>query len=212
MVKRLHSGRACQSGVLVALLARRGFTGITNVLEARFGGFCTTLGGNSVDATKLTMGLGKEWEILNVGFKPYPTAVTFHSVLDAARSMMDEHGFRAEDCERIVVHTSTFSLVHCGFAYQPTDATAAQMNLSFCLASMLRFGEVFVDQFTETSIRDHETINLMQCIRHVADKELDELGAAGRQVAWLEVFLRDGRQFTRRADRRKRQYRKPHEP
>ena len=39
MVKRMHSGRAAQSGVYGALLARRGFTGIKNVVEADFGGF-----------------------------------------------------------------------------------------------------------------------------------------------------------------------------
>jgi 2-methylcitrate dehydratase PrpD len=64
MVKRLHSGRACQSGVMAALLAKRGFTGITNVLEADFGGFCSTLRGDKIDVPVLTAGLGKEWEIL----------------------------------------------------------------------------------------------------------------------------------------------------
>src|SRR6185312_6697637 len=39
MVKRLHAGRAAQSGLLGALLAKRGFTGIPNVVEASSGGF-----------------------------------------------------------------------------------------------------------------------------------------------------------------------------
>src|SRR5262249_15066431 len=42
MVKRMHAGRAAQSGLYAALLAGRGFTGITDVFEAPYGGFCTT--------------------------------------------------------------------------------------------------------------------------------------------------------------------------
>src|SRR5262249_56966035 len=38
MVKRLHAGRAGQSGMLAALLAKRGFTGIPDILEAGYGG------------------------------------------------------------------------------------------------------------------------------------------------------------------------------
>jgi aconitate decarboxylase len=39
MAKRLHAGRAAQVGLMAALLARRGFTGISDVVEAGNGGF-----------------------------------------------------------------------------------------------------------------------------------------------------------------------------
>jgi len=39
MVKRLHAGRAAQGGLMAALLARQGFTGISDVVEAGYGGF-----------------------------------------------------------------------------------------------------------------------------------------------------------------------------
>ena len=42
MVKRFHAGRSSQSGLYGALLAQAGFTGIVNVLESEYGGFCTT--------------------------------------------------------------------------------------------------------------------------------------------------------------------------
>src|SRR6202012_129192 len=45
MVKRLHAGRAAQGGLMGAMLARRGFTGITEVLEAGYGGFLSSLSG-----------------------------------------------------------------------------------------------------------------------------------------------------------------------
>jgi len=45
MVKRLHAGHAAQMGVTGAMLARRGFTGIPDILEASYGGFLSTLSG-----------------------------------------------------------------------------------------------------------------------------------------------------------------------
>src|SRR5678815_2245228 len=42
MVKRMHAGRAAQSGLYGALLAQAGFTGIAGVFESEYGGFCTT--------------------------------------------------------------------------------------------------------------------------------------------------------------------------
>ena len=52
MVKRLHLGRAAESGVLAASLAADGFTGPSTVLEGKFGflkAFCTERPGG-VDA------------------------------------------------------------------------------------------------------------------------------------------------------------------
>jgi 2-methylcitrate dehydratase PrpD len=37
MVKRLHPSRAAQSGVYGVLLAQKGLSGITNILEASYG-------------------------------------------------------------------------------------------------------------------------------------------------------------------------------
>src|SRR5436309_12236794 len=58
MVKRLHLGRAAESGVLAASLAADGFTGPQSVLEGEFGFFkvfCTKF-----DMDELTRGLGKD--------------------------------------------------------------------------------------------------------------------------------------------------------
>ena len=75
MAKRLHCGRAAQSGVYAALLAARGFTGIPNVLEAPYGGFLSSY----TDASQpqnLIDGLGQRWRILEVGYKPYASAAS----------------------------------------------------------------------------------------------------------------------------------------
>ena len=78
MVKRMHAGRAAQSGVYAALLAQKGLTGITNILEADFGGYCKVMADVS-DINKLTIGLGKNFETGRVGFKPYSAGGSTHT-------------------------------------------------------------------------------------------------------------------------------------
>ena len=118
MSKRLHSGRAAQAGVVGAQLAARGFTGIPNVLEASYGGFLSTLSGEP-EMSHLTRGLGTDWEIRKVGFKPYATAASVQSVLFAIDALMAENSLTADDIERVVIHCSTMAHRHCAWPYEP---------------------------------------------------------------------------------------------
>src|SRR5713101_5336267 len=63
MVKRMHGGRSSQSGLYGALLAERGFTGITDVFESPYGGFCTTFSRSQdrFDMNELSAGLGERF-------------------------------------------------------------------------------------------------------------------------------------------------------
>jgi 2-methylcitrate dehydratase PrpD len=67
MVKRLHLGRAAESGVLAASLAKNGFSGPATVLEGKFGYmnvFC-----HEGDPARLTAGLGEAWKLLTLTLK-----------------------------------------------------------------------------------------------------------------------------------------------
>ena len=61
MTKRMHAGRAAQSGVAAGLLARQGFTGSPDALEASYGGFMSSLADNP-DTTTLAASLGSTWD------------------------------------------------------------------------------------------------------------------------------------------------------
>jgi aconitate decarboxylase len=68
MVKRMHAGHAAQSALYGACIAEEGFTGITDVFESPYGGFCTTYSRTQdrFDLPELTAGLGTVWETMNV--------------------------------------------------------------------------------------------------------------------------------------------------
>jgi len=194
MVKRMHAGRAAQSGLYAALLAGRNFTGIVDVFEAPYGGFCTTFSRSQdrFDLKQLSAGLGERFETMRISLKFYSCVGSNHTTLDAIRDIRKRHPFAAADIDRITVHASQVTLDHAGWSYRPEGLTAAQLNLAFCVATLIIEGDVFVDQFTPDCVADPARIALANKVQVVHDPAITALGAAHRHKVAVEVRLRDG--------------------
>jgi 2-methylcitrate dehydratase PrpD len=194
MVKRMHSGRAAQSGVYGALLARRGFTGIKNVLEADYGGFLSTLT-DKVDVDRLTKGLCEEWETLNIGFKPFSTVASIQASLDGLRQLMQQNKLAADDIAELRCDVGTMTHVHCAWQYKSQGVTAAQMNLFFGLAAIAVDGDAFVHQYREDRLRDPKILDFIKRIKSNPDPEIDKMGPFFRHASRLSLTTRDGREI-----------------
>ena len=199
MVKRVHAGRASQSGVYGALLAERGLTGITDILEADYGGYCKVMA-DSQDLGRITNGLGEKYEVLNVGFKVFSCCGSNFTALEGLSSLMRDHGLRAPDIQKITVNSSTVTKLHVGWDYRPDEVTTAQMNLPYCLAAMALEGEVFVEQFSEEKIKDPAILEFIKRIEVIPDPELDRLGPDHRHTSICRVRTEDGRLLEKRVD------------
>ncbi|MFZ3310334.1 MAG: MmgE/PrpD family protein, partial [Xanthobacteraceae bacterium] len=129
MVKRMHAGRAAQSGLYAALLASHGFTGIVDVFEAPYGGFCTTFSRSQdrFDLAQLSAGLGERFETMRIALKFYSCVGSNHTTLDAVRDIRKRRPFTPEDIGSIVVHASQVTVDHAGWPYKPEGLTAAQL-------------------------------------------------------------------------------------
>ena len=202
MVKRMHAGRSSQSGLYGALLAERGFTGIEDVFESEYGGFCTTFSRSTdrFDLSKLTAGLGAEWQTMGVALKFYSCVGSNHTTLDSIRALQSEHRFGPEDVDRIEVHGSQVTADHVGWKYEPRGLTAAQLNLPFCVATLLLEGDCFVDQFNEACVTDERRIALSERVEVRADPAITARGAKFRHTVRVQVQLKDGRRLERGAD------------
>ena len=194
MVKRMHAGRAAQSGLYGALLAEAGFTGIVDVFESSYGGFCTTFS-RSQDRFKLnelTSGLGERFETFGVALKFYSCVGSNHTTLDAIRAIGARRPFRADEVGRIVVHGSQATVDHVGWPYKPQGLTSAQMNLPFCIATLLAEGDVFVDQFSEAVVTDPRRMALAAKVEVVHDPAITARGAKLRHMVRVEMQFADG--------------------
>src|SRR5436190_21842670 len=194
MVKRMHAGRSAQSGLYGALLAKAGFTGITDVFEAPYGGFCTTFSRSTdrFNLDALSAGLGSDWEAMRVALKFYSCVGSNHTTLDAIRDIRKRHPFTLDELDRIVVHGSQVTVDHVGWPYRPEGLTSAQLNLPYCVATLLLEGDVFVDQFTEAAVHDRARMELSKKVQVVHDPAITALGAKFRHKVRVDVHLRDG--------------------
>jgi aconitate decarboxylase len=134
---------------------------------------------------------------MGVRLKFYACVGSNHSTLDALRELRAAHPFRVNDVDRIVVHGSQASVEHVGWKYEPRGMTAAQLNLSYCVATLLLDDEVFVDQFTDDKLADPARLALAGRVEMRHDPEITARGGKFRQMVRVEVHLKDGSRLER---------------
>lgn len=194
MVKRMHAGKAAQSGIYAALLASRGFTGIDNIVDATFGRFLSSYCSLRFPE-RLLLGLGVEWETLNVFYKPFASAASMHTALDGLRRLMLEAGIVAWEIRRLEIGCSGAMFQHCAWRYVPRGVASAQMNLMFGLASMALKGDVGVGSFTEDALSDPAVLDFIDRIEAFIDPEIEGFGPEGRHAARVIVHTVDGSRY-----------------
>jgi 2-methylcitrate dehydratase PrpD len=194
MVKRMHAGRSSQSGLYGALLAQNGFTGIVDVFEAPYGGFCTTFSRSTdlFDLDELSAGLGERFETLRISLKFYSCVASNHTSLDAIRAIQARRPFTPDELSKIVIRGSQVTVDHVGWPYRPEGLTSAQLNLPFCIATLLLEGDVFVDQFEPEAFTDATRMELSKKVEVVHDPAITALGSKFRHKVSVEVHFNDG--------------------
>ena len=117
MVKRMQCAKGAQSGLYAALLAADGFTGIEDVFEEKYGGFCSTFSHSTdqFDLPALVDGLGKRWETMRIAIKTYACRGGNHTAVNAIDELVNETGLKAEDVEEITIGVTEGMVKHSGW-------------------------------------------------------------------------------------------------
>lgn len=197
-VKRLHPGWAGHAGAVAAALARGGFTGPPTILEGRFGFYRTFLGADPDPAPFDT--LGRQWETLRVGFKPYPCCHYNHAYLDCALELRATHALQPEAIAGIecLVPAGEVPIV-CEprpAKLRPRTPYEAQFSLPYSVAAALVDGWVGLDTYEPARLADGRVLDLAARVTHTIDPESRfPQGFPG----WVRVRLVDGRTVEARA-------------
>lgn len=186
MTKRLHPGKAAETGVTAAFLARAGMTGPAQILESSWGGFFPTYCGDTAKPEKLLEGLGQRNAIEATGIKPYACCRGSHSSIDALLQVIRTHGLVAAQIERIVVHCPAHTVRLVG-GREVSSVLEAQMSLPYALAVTACSGRADLPQFDPVRIGEDEIRRLMAATQLEADRPADDM-----EGPLLEVFLTDG--------------------
>jgi len=178
MVKRMQHGRACQNGVYAALLASGGFTGIEDVFEVPYGGFCTTFTQSidDFDIEQINAGLGEKFETMRVRIKLYPCVGGCHGPVNTVLVMKQREGFSADDIESVRISGAKAFVEHGGWPFEGRNVTEAQMNMPYSIAAALTDGELTVSRYTDDAIKDPMVCDLARRITVQLDEEAPRQG------------------------------------
>ena len=165
-----------------------------DVFESPYGGFCSTFSRSNdrFNLDELSWELGRQWETMRISLKFYSCVGSNHTTLDAIRDMQARTPFGADDIASIVVHGSDVTVEHVGWPYTPQGMVSAQLNLPFCVATLLLEGDVFVDQFTEEAVDDKPRIELSKKVSVVHDPSITARGSNYRHMVRVDVQLKNG--------------------
>ena len=164
MAKALVSGNAARNGVMAATLAARGFTAEKSILETSQGMADAFCGDGEIDWQSMTRELGKRYELERGAItKEYPSCSPSHRPIEAVVELVQKHGIRAEDVDRIECDLHSFSLRRA----EAGDAHEGQYSLQYCLSVALLDGQMGLRQMTDERVKSQDVQALMRRLRIV---------------------------------------------
>lgn len=190
--KSLHPGKAAFNGVLSARLAALGASSPPTMLEHEKG----YLQAFSLEpkAAALTEGLGHTWEILQNGFKFFPSILASHAAIQATLDVVGAHDVKAADIAAIT--NETYATVASHFSAKTvTTAMGARVSVPYCVAVAALDREVGQAQFAPERVARADVQDLLGRTDVVAVPELTKLYPE-KFPARVTVTLRDGRKLT----------------
>jgi 2-methylcitrate dehydratase PrpD len=190
MVKRLHLGRAAESGVLAASLASEGFSAPASVLEGEFG-FLRVFCGGEFDRAELTRGLGENYATRSITLKRFPCHITAHTSVQAIIDLRAEFDYSGANVSSIHI-AGNDKMAGVNNIPSPADIMMAQYSIPFCVALAHMRDPRDPRSFDETALCDPQIRALAQRVKiSVAKVQPTPLAAA------VTVTLQDGRVLSR---------------
>jgi len=181
MTKRIHLGRAAQSGLESALLAEAGLSGPPTILEGEYGYLQAYPPGPRVE--NLVDGLGTRWLLEETRVKPYPghgTAQAFIPVLDAWRS----RGIDPRRIDGIVITTSEQGTEKRFQDPAPDSVLGAQYSMPFMTALAIVRGVDGLIELNENVLDDDLLRHLAARVTITEDQRFTgNVIAAGGEIA-----------------------------
>jgi 2-methylcitrate dehydratase PrpD len=199
MSKPLHAGRAAEAGVLAALGAAKGVTGVHDMLEGEVGfGAAMSV---KPDWTQATKDLGTVYNITQVTFKNHGCCGHTFPSLDAVIELRNKHKLAPKDIAKIRIATYQGGLDVVN-NYKPEGDYQAKFSLPYVAAHALIHGSVRLNAFEPDRLNDRELRALMAKVELVADPELSK-SFPRQRAARVEIETTDGRKLAHFQETRK---------
>jgi 2-methylcitrate dehydratase PrpD len=222
MTKPLHAGLAAKSGVLAALLAKRGLTAAKDALEGPLG-FFHTYGWAEKPKLERIAKLGNPWGLETPGMmnpKLYPCCHGLATSIEHGILIRDRYRISFEDVEEIEIHSQPKTLsamlskryvgtsepVMWGYDGPPRQITPAipttgkeaKFSKEYAFARAIQDGKVGIAHFTDEAVRDPLIHRWMEKIKVYHNSRLEKISNTHPEEEWpygerVVIKLKDGR-------------------
>ena len=189
-IKRLHPGRAAQSGILASHLAHEGFTGPATIFEGENGFLIAFSHDRVFDEAALIRDLGRDYRAGLTAFKPYPGCRFAHAVIDLGLDLARSEGFEIDHLERGQVRIYKTDILN--YNPIPDNIVHAQFSVPYLLATALVHGEVTLNHLTDEAIKDSHVLSISKRILVLEDDEFSK-DYPERYSTEVRLEFQDGR-------------------
>lgn len=195
-VKRLHTGLGARAGVEAALLAKKGITGPSTVIDGPKG-LWITFGRGKAYPERLFDQIGEKYLLSTIMFKPYNCCYLIHPAIQCFLEMCKTNQLNSDNIASVRVGMSQFSVSHAGKIKIPKDELGAQFSTSFTLALSLIRAEPAMWSYTEEVLNNNEIIELAKKIDVYVDSEANTEFPQKNGVI-VEIITKDESKFSSR--------------
>jgi 2-methylcitrate dehydratase PrpD len=196
-IKRFHPGRAAQSGVLAARLAKEGFTGPATILEGQNGYLQAFSFEKTWDESLIVRDLGQRYTAMLTAFKPYPGCRFAHTALDLGYDFHHQDRLNTDQIEQVNVRLYKTDILN--YVHRPATAVIAQFCVPFLLATMLLKGKVALQDLTPAGITDPAILRLADKIEVVEDPDFTA-AYPEKYITDVQIRLGSGLVISHRSD------------
>ena len=198
MTKPFHAGRACESGIVAAELAKLGWTATPVVLEANRGFFKAAGGG--YDAEAIAGKLGRPWTFAapGVSIKPHPSGSLTHPGMGLMLDLIRRHEITPGQVVRVRVGTNRHmpnALIH----HRPRNELQAKFSMEFCMAILVLERKAGLAEFTDRVVNQPKVRRMIDKIEFGVHPEAEAAGYE-KMTTIIDIELADGRTVSGRAD------------
>lgn len=188
MAKSFHAGRAAQNGYAGAVLAQSNFTAGERSIEGPRG--FAAVQAAKYDLSKITNGLGKDFQIRENAYKPYPCGLVVHPTIDGCIDLYRDHHPAPESIKAVRVRVAPLVLDLCN-KRDITRGLEGKYSIYHSAAVGLTRGKAGLQEYTDEAVNDPVVKSVRERVTAVADNAITE------DQSHIEVELADGRKIIR---------------
>lgn len=196
MTKPLHPAKAAQNGLLSSLLAQKGFTGPSRIIEGKQG-FATATS-KETNLESITADLGNYYCMGDIGFKVHAGCRHTNSPVDGTLALVQKYDIKPEDISQVTVKVYQLAMDLTGKT-DPQNPTDGKFSIPYCVASAIRFRHCNIDVFSPELIKDPQTRNILDKINLVVDESVEKEFPMG-YASIVEIKTIDGKEYVQRTD------------